>query len=201
MGSYTSGNDTYACDSFTCSLSCASPEFGTGVCYGLQQNFLDGTDCGGGGSCQNVSFPLTAFPLTHMLTCPQGQCKGSNVGGEIKSWIDDHKPLVIGICAAVGGLILLAILSCLYRCFRRRRARSAFARNKVQSSGSWVGGPPPPVTMAGGAARGSGGLPFPTYAQSRASVMSGGNGAGWNPQPPPGVPPSYQRSTGSVRYA
>lgn len=55
MGSYTRGNDTYACDSSGCAISCASPEFGTGVCYGLQQNFLDGTECGGGGHCQNVS--------------------------------------------------------------------------------------------------------------------------------------------------
>ncbi|KAF2258235.1 zincin [Lojkania enalia] len=55
MGSYTAGNDTYACDNNNCMLSCASPEFGSGVCYGLQQNFLDGTPCGGGGSCQNVS--------------------------------------------------------------------------------------------------------------------------------------------------
>jgi len=55
MGSYTQGNDTYACDNFDCTLSCASPEFGSGVCYGLQQNFLDGTPCGGGGQCSNVS--------------------------------------------------------------------------------------------------------------------------------------------------
>ncbi|KAH9830235.1 snake disintegrin-like protein [Teratosphaeria destructans] len=54
MGSYTQGNDTYACDSSDCTISCASPEFGTGVCYGLQQNFLDGTTCGGGGRCANV---------------------------------------------------------------------------------------------------------------------------------------------------
>ena len=55
MGSYTQGNDTYACDSSGCVLSCASPEFGANVCYGLQQNFLDGTTCNGGGKCQNVS--------------------------------------------------------------------------------------------------------------------------------------------------
>jgi len=62
MGSYTKGNDTYACDSSNCQLSCASPQFGAGVCYGLQQNFLDGTPCGGGGKCENVGkipFPLT----------------------------------------------------------------------------------------------------------------------------------------------
>lgn len=55
MGSFTQNNDTYACNSQTCSLSCASPEFGAGVCYSMQQNFLDGTNCGGGGKCQNVS--------------------------------------------------------------------------------------------------------------------------------------------------
>lgn len=61
MGSYTTSNDTYACDSLSCSLSCASPEFGRGVCYGLQQNFLDGTPCGGGGRCSNVSL-LSRIP-------------------------------------------------------------------------------------------------------------------------------------------
>lgn len=55
MGSYTQGNDTYACDNSNCMLSCASPEFGRNTCYGLQQNFLDGTPCVGGGHCSNVS--------------------------------------------------------------------------------------------------------------------------------------------------
>lgn len=62
MGSYTTGNDTYACDNSNCMLSCASPEFGRGVCYGLQQNFLDGTTCTGGGTCANVS-PLSTHKL------------------------------------------------------------------------------------------------------------------------------------------
>jgi hypothetical protein len=62
MGSYTAGNDTYACDNSNCMLSCASPQFGRGVCYGLQQNFLDGTTCTGGGTCQNVS-PLNTLTL------------------------------------------------------------------------------------------------------------------------------------------
>ena len=58
MGSYTTKNDTYACNSQDCTLSCASPEFGPGVCYSMQQNFLDGTVCGGGGKCNNVSSSL-----------------------------------------------------------------------------------------------------------------------------------------------
>lgn len=71
MGSYTQGNDTYACDSMSCSLSCASPEFGLGVCYGLQQNFLDGTECGGGGHCQNVGPPPSdPFVFRHPFLLP-----------------------------------------------------------------------------------------------------------------------------------
>ena len=59
MGSFTTKNDTYACNSQDCTLSCASPEFGANVCYSMQQNFLDGTSCGGGGKCLNVSNWLT----------------------------------------------------------------------------------------------------------------------------------------------
>ena len=54
MGSFTSSNDTHACNDRDCTISCASPEFGPGVCYSMQQNFLDGTPCGGGGHCSNV---------------------------------------------------------------------------------------------------------------------------------------------------
>ena len=63
MGSYTTNNDTYACNSQDCTLSCASPEFGPGVCYQMQQNFLDGTVCGGGGKCSNASQSnMTLYP-------------------------------------------------------------------------------------------------------------------------------------------
>ena len=66
MGSYTTKNDTYACNSQDCTLSCASPEFGPGVCYQMQQNFLDGTTCGGGGQCSNVSTTSLGFSIyTH----------------------------------------------------------------------------------------------------------------------------------------
>lgn len=65
MGSYTQGNDTYACDNSNCMISCASPEFGPRVCYGLQQNFLDGTPCTGGGTCSNVSLPSKTHQPPH----------------------------------------------------------------------------------------------------------------------------------------
>ena len=65
MGSYTQSNDTYACNNQDCMLSCASPEFPPNECYSMQQNFLDGTRCGGGGSCRNVYLTLT--PVAHFL--------------------------------------------------------------------------------------------------------------------------------------
>jgi hypothetical protein len=64
MGSYTQTNDTYACDNSNCMISCASPEFGANRCYGLQQNFLDGTGCTGGGKCSNVSLLIPSRPLS-----------------------------------------------------------------------------------------------------------------------------------------
>ncbi|KAF2748940.1 zincin, partial [Sporormia fimetaria CBS 119925] len=105
MGSYTQGNVTYACDNNDCMLSCASPEFGANVCYGLRQNFLDGTPCGAGGKCQN------------------GQCGGSSVGNEVKSWISRNKNVVIGVAAGVGGLVLILFLVCLCRCCGRSRKK------------------------------------------------------------------------------
>ncbi|KAI9690983.1 MAG: hypothetical protein M1822_008603 [Bathelium mastoideum] len=125
MGSYTQGNDTYACDSSTCTISCASPEFGTGVCYGLQQNFLDGTPCGGGGRCSN------------------GQCKGSTVGGEVSSWLASHKPVVIGIAVSIGCLVLFSLFGCIVRCCRRRRYTSRPAKFATPPPGWGPAGPPP----------------------------------------------------------
>lgn len=179
MGSYTQGNDTYACDSSGCTLSCASPEFGTGVCYGLQQNFLDGTTCGGGGTCQN------------------GQCKGASVGGQVKSWIDDHKAIVIGICAAIGALLLFSILGCIGRCFKRRRhARKMPPSPPAPPPGGWQGW--------NGGQRGqpqmeqqlppNGGY----YNQHPSHGWASGGGQQWAPPPPP---PSYGGNGRSVRYA
>ncbi|KAI5369245.1 putative peptidase M12B, ADAM/reprolysin, Disintegrin domain, Disintegrin domain superfamily [Septoria linicola] len=173
MGSYTQGNDTYACDSSGCLISCASPEFGRGVCYSLQQNFIPGTPCGGGGRCATA-----------------GQCKGSTTGGQIKSWIDDNKAVVIGVASAVGGLILLAVLGCMCRCCKRRRPNKA--RAPAPPAGGWQGwhGPPP---MQQQQQRGH-------PSQGWANQNSGQSG-GWVPPPVP--PPSYQGNQrgNSVRYA
>lgn len=108
MGNFGQGNDTYACDDSSCILSCSSPQLGPRQCMSLNQNFLDGTICGGGGRCAN------------------GICRGSTVGGEIKSWIDRNTPVVIGISVAAGVLVLLAIGCCIWSsCKRRKRQRRA----------------------------------------------------------------------------
>lgn len=129
-------NNTYACSSRSCSVSCTSPAFGPGICYGLQQNFLDGTPCDAGGACSN------------------GVCKGASVPGEIRSWIDDHRPLVIGLAAGLGGLLLLIFANCVIGCCRRssRRRKAAAAKGYVGHAPdrSWYGppsAPHPPAPM------------------------------------------------------
>jgi hypothetical protein len=127
MGSLTSDNDTYACNSQTCQLSCASPEFGANTCYSMRQNFLDGTNCGGGGTCNN------------------GACSGSSVGGQISSWIDDNRTLFIALVSSIGGIIVLLILCCCVRAFRRRKGtkRRKVASPPMGQRGGWNGPPVP----------------------------------------------------------
>ena len=181
MGSYTSDNDTYACNSQTCSLSCASPDFGSNVCYSMQQNFLDGTPCGGGGHCNN------------------GVCRGSSVGGEVKSWIDDNKTLVIALASAIGGIILLAILGCCVRACRKPRGKKMSGvpgmhrqRRGVHGNGprgGWDGPPVPPNMQQRGY---GGGGPWQPAAPNAAPMQR----TSWGNVPPPSPPPVQQTSWG-----
>lgn len=104
MSAYSHTNSTFACDEDSCSLRCTASTFGRGVCYGLNQNFLDGTPCTGNGRCNN------------------GRCQGATAGGQFRSWIDRNKPLFIGLVAGLGGFILLLFLCCLWSCCRGRKA-------------------------------------------------------------------------------
>ncbi|PSR90549.1 Metallo-peptidase family M12-domain-containing protein [Coniella lustricola] len=126
MGSMTTNNDTTACGSSGCQISCQSPDFGTNICYQLNQNFLDGTPCGcGGGRCSN------------------GQCEGSNTGDEIQCWIDENKNIVIPVACVVGALLLLSIACCV-RTILRRRGR------KRNQAAALNGGPKPRLGEARG---------------------------------------------------
>ncbi|KAK6607837.1 disintegrin [Botrytis cinerea] len=163
MGSYTTGNDTYACSSSGCQISCASPEFGSHVCYSMQQNFLDGTSCQGGGKCSN------------------GDCKGASVSKEITSWIQEHRNLVIGIASAVGALLIFAILSCCIGRMRRRRAIRLAKERAVNNPHGWSQGPNMWQAPLSGARGGRG-----------AAAPSGGTWVDgrWIQPPPPGWQPS-----------
>ncbi|KAK0639973.1 Disintegrin and metalloproteinase domain-containing protein B [Lasiodiplodia hormozganensis] len=184
LGAYTSGsNDTYACDSNTCVISCASPEFPNGVCYSLQQNFLDGTECGGGGHCSN------------------GRCTGSDVGKEIGNWISRNKGIVIGVAVAVGVLLLISIFGCISRSCRRRRMRARAKAAAAAGPPAWpganngrgmgMGGPPPPRVPPPWA-------PNRGMSESQQPFMSPHphqGGGGWYGPPPPAY------SGPAVRYA
>lgn len=132
MGSLASNNATQSCDSSGCKISCSSASFGDGVCYTLNQNFLDGTPCQGGGQCNN------------------GACQGSSTTDEIKTWIEDNKNIVIPVAIVVGLLIIAAIFSCIISTIRRSRARKRrlAARRKPKPNGYGQIQSPPP--MGGG---------------------------------------------------
>lgn len=128
LGSLTTDNDTQACGSSGCQISCQSPEFGDNVCYKLNQNFLDGTSCQGGGKCEN------------------GVCTGTSTTEEIKSWIDDNKDIVIPVAVVVGVIVILGIASCIGALIRssRRRKRRAARRIPKPTGFGYVPQPPPP---------------------------------------------------------
>ncbi|KAL2001370.1 hypothetical protein VTN02DRAFT_1838 [Thermoascus thermophilus] len=125
MGDLIHSNQTRACDSSSCSLKCASPNMPSNVCAAMNQNFLDGTPCSGGGHCSN------------------GRCVGATVGNEVNSWVDDHKPLVIGLAAGLGSLVVLSILSYLWRSCSR--PRQPVKGNRLPSRPGPYPVPPPPA--------------------------------------------------------
>ncbi|KAI5462293.1 Metallo-peptidase family M12-domain-containing protein [Mariannaea sp. PMI_226] len=102
----TSISSTAACGDSSCLMTCQAPDYGYGSCVELNQNFLDGTSCGGGGHCSN------------------GDCVGSSTSKEILNWFKRNKNIVIPVGAAIGALILIAICSCIVSSIRRRRRRA-----------------------------------------------------------------------------
>ena len=79
--------------------------------------------------CKRKKPQLLTFPWCYTYAL-QGICQGSSVGNEISSWIDTHKGVVIGIASAVGGLLVLSILFC---CVRRYRRSKRLRRSKTVS--------------------------------------------------------------------
>lgn len=185
MGAVLQNNDTYACDSSSCQLLCASPRLRSQVCYSMQQNFLDGTPCGGGGKCDNVSGPPPPFRRLHKTDVQtQGRCLGSNPLNEIGSWISRNKGLVIGVGSALGGLLLISILCCIWGCFRRRKGRRQQHQRKVTS-------PPWPR-------RGLNHQQMADGRRARSAAAAGSSSQHWTGPFPPPVPAPAQPA---VRYA
>ena len=102
----------------------------------------------------------------------------------MKSWIDDHKTLVIAVAAAVGGLILFSILGCIYRCFMRRRNRKLYG---YAARPRWNGPR---------GARSPYGSQGPLFPQQNTGWYQGPGG---QPLPPPQPPLAYRQN--SERYA
>ena len=153
------------CGGDTCIMSCESSR-NDGVCSQYNQNFLDGTDCGGGGRCDN------------------GMCRGSSTWGRIKEWFRDNKQIAIPVGAVLAGMVVLGLSCCLFSsCRRRRRAKKQRAAK-------------PPVAMSGGnshsvhpraAAHGANG----GYWQSNNDFDGYNGGYGAPPSAPANPPPAY----------
>ena len=177
-----SSNDTYACDSQTCQLSCQSPESGVDRCFGLQQNFLDGTPCGNGnnGRCRN------------------GLCNGGGFADEVGSWIEENKEIVIGVGAGLGGLLALSIVWCCVKRCRRRRAMKKFnaaaaaAAAAGAASGHNRGPPNTSGPMGPGALFGAAGLLGHRHQNDNNGHSRNSRGI-WPSTTPAPVPPPYSQ--------
>ena len=147
--------------------------------------------------CDSSKYPDLPYFSIPSLTGKQGQCKGSTTGGQIKSWIDDHKALVIGIASAVGGLLLLSLLGCLFRCCKRKRSRAAVPAPPPTGWQGWNGSSRggPQMQHQGSYYAPSGQHPTQGWADQSQS-------RGWVPPPVP-PPPAHQgpHRSNSVRYA
>ncbi|KAI2783212.1 zinc metalloprotease mde10 [Daldinia loculata] len=167
VGSLTNNNETSACDSQTCQLRCASSQLGPNACYDMQQHFLDGTPCQGGGKCSN------------------GQCKGSSFTDQVGSFFNDNKHIIIPVVSAVGGIVVLCLLCCIFSSCRRRSRRRKIAKT-TQPNSSWVGGAggawvANPVSRPPPAAPGRNNRGPPQQQQQQQQSWQGGNQ--WAPPP------------------
>lgn len=90
-----------SCDNNSCNLRCSIDWYGSAsYCVTMDQSVLDGSPCDGG-------------------LCENGQCRQDE-----SSWIDEHRSLVIGLAAGIGGALILAIIFCIICCCRRSHNRS-----------------------------------------------------------------------------
>ncbi|EAQ83790.1 hypothetical protein CHGG_10194 [Chaetomium globosum CBS 148.51] len=118
---FMGADTTTSCSSSGCGLSCHSSKLGANQCYVLNQYFLDGTPCEGGGRCDN------------------GNCVGSSLTQQILDWINNNKQISIPVFCVGGGLLLLVLISCCWSCFSRRSRSRKAAPSPPR--GGWGGNP------------------------------------------------------------
>jgi hypothetical protein len=118
---FMGADTTTSCSSSGCGLSCHSSKLGPNQCYVLNQYFLDGTPCEGGGRCSN------------------GNCVGSSLGQQILDWINNNRQISIPVFCVAGVLLLLVLVSCCWSCCARR-SRSRKAAPAPPRAG-WGGNP------------------------------------------------------------
>ncbi|KAK4144041.1 Metallo-peptidase family M12-domain-containing protein [Dichotomopilus funicola] len=180
---FMGADTTSSCSSSGCVLSCHSSKLGPNQCYNLNQYFLDGTPCEGGGRCSN------------------GNCAGTSLGQQILDWINNNKQISIPVICIAGGLVLLVILSCVWSCFSRccRRSKpAAVPPGGASRRSGWGGGNPyfgAAAIPRGGGGRGGGPGPGRGYGPER-----GRGGGAYSPVPEQemvgGAPPPYPPAQG-----
>ncbi|KAI5295565.1 hypothetical protein KEM52_000977 [Ascosphaera acerosa] len=171
MGSMLDGDQTTACDTSTCRITCTGPSQPSMFCAAVMQNYLDGTPCRGSGHCKN------------------GRCQGATFGGEVKSWVSQHKNLVIGLAAGIGGFLVLAVITgIIKRCRSPPRPRNAQPMPPQQMSPMPMQMPMPPPPPPAQPPHGYSGSP------SMAQHVP------WQPGPPPGPPGAMPQQPQPMYY-
>lgn len=201
-GDILHSNEAKACGN-DCLLECESPAFHGGQCAFYNQYFMDGTSCTGGGRCKD------------------GRCEGSSWTKEVADWYKNNKSIAIPVTVVVGGLILIALTSCIFssirRCLRRRNAPKPGGNRPPMGQNQWhpyrQGNQWGPNSAAPLASGGSGdnmnynGGNFNNGGNFSGQQQYGNQAFGNSPHdniypPPPAPPPSYSYNRGpSTRYA
>ncbi|KAL1920050.1 uncharacterized protein VTP21DRAFT_1196 [Calcarisporiella thermophila] len=104
-------NVTKSCPSFanSCSISCVDPT-NSALCISFNGNYIDGTPCGYGATCQ------------------RGSCQSGGVASTVLAWINENKNISIPAAIGIGLLLLLGLGCCVFRmCYRSKKRMKPFA--------------------------------------------------------------------------
>lgn len=211
-GGLTHNNHTKSCRG-DCLMQCESDSFMGGQCAFYNQYFLDGTSCSGGGRCED------------------GKCKGSSWWKQFTDWYDDNLKIAIPVTVVVGGLIVIALFSCVLTSIKKRVRRRRAPRPPADAPAAGPGWHPygnrqwepaplpsssgPVMSAANGYGHDSYGGNYGNHGNYggyrgmetgyTGSFDNGNNNNSVHPTEfssyPPPPPPTYSRSQSGPRYA